>query len=125
GGRRDSQSGIAGRGRAGRRAGRRRGGRQRLRQRPELAGTSAGGPHRTLPQRGSDPGERALTQRPFRFGLSASRARPKPDWMAFARHVEDIGFHTLVMPDNFGVWLALDPAIMMAVDATLTITVSS
>ena len=45
--------------------------------------------------------------------------------MAFARHVEALGFHTLVMPDHFGVRFALAPALVLAAEATSQLRVGS
>jgi probable F420-dependent oxidoreductase len=45
--------------------------------------------------------------------------------MAFARHVEDLGYHTLVMPDHFGARLALAPALVLAAEATSKLRVGS
>jgi hypothetical protein len=39
------------------------------------------------------------TVRPFRFGVVASVARTGEEWLSKARHVESLGFATLVMPD--------------------------
>ena len=45
--------------------------------------------------------------------------------MAFARHVEDSGYHTLVMPDHFGARFALAPALVLAAEATSKLRVGS
>src|ERR1700737_5296517 len=45
--------------------------------------------------------------------------------MAFARRVEDSGFHTLVMPDHFGARFALAPALVLAAEATSKLRVGS
>jgi probable F420-dependent oxidoreductase len=45
--------------------------------------------------------------------------------MALARHVEDSGFHTLLMPDHFGPRFALAPALVLAAEATSTLRVGS
>jgi alkanesulfonate monooxygenase SsuD/methylene tetrahydromethanopterin reductase-like flavin-dependent oxidoreductase (luciferase family) len=45
--------------------------------------------------------------------------------MAFARHVEESGYHTLVMPDHFGPRLALAPALVLAAEATSRLRVGS
>lgn len=36
---------------------------------------------------------------PFRFGLVAT-ARSGPEWLALAQRVEELGFHSLLVPDN-------------------------
>jgi len=45
--------------------------------------------------------------------------------MALARHVEDVGYHTLLMPDHFGPRFALAPALVLAAEATTTLRVGS
>jgi len=45
--------------------------------------------------------------------------------MAFARHVEASGYHTLLMPDHFGPRLALAPALVLAAEATSRLRVGS
>jgi probable F420-dependent oxidoreductase len=45
--------------------------------------------------------------------------------MAFARHVEASGYHTLLMPDHFGRRLALAPALVLAAEATSRLRVGS
>jgi len=45
--------------------------------------------------------------------------------MALARHVEDSGYHTLLMPDHFGARLALAPALVLAAEATTRLRVGS
>ncbi|HEY4871200.1 MAG TPA: TIGR03621 family F420-dependent LLM class oxidoreductase [Candidatus Dormibacteraeota bacterium] len=57
--------------------------------------------------------------------MSTSRPRPKTEWMAFARHVEALGYHTLVMPDHFGARFALAPALVLAAEATSRLRVGS
>jgi probable F420-dependent oxidoreductase len=45
--------------------------------------------------------------------------------MAFARHVETLGYDTLVMPDHFGPRFALAPALVLAAEATSRLRVGS
>ena len=45
--------------------------------------------------------------------------------MAFARHVEALGYHTLVMPDHFGARFALAPALVLTAEATSRLRVGS
>jgi probable F420-dependent oxidoreductase len=45
--------------------------------------------------------------------------------MAFARQVEALGYHTLVMPDHFGARFALAPALVLAAEATSRLRVGS
>jgi probable F420-dependent oxidoreductase len=56
--------------------------------------------------------------RTFRFGLQASTAASRDEWVGLARKVEDLGYSTLFMPDHFGGQLAPVPALMAAADAT-------
>lgn len=62
---------------------------------------------------------------PFRFGLSAKEPRPKVEWMALGRRLEDAGYHTLVMPDHFGARMAPAPALVLAAAATKDLRVGS
>lgn len=66
-----------------------------------------------------------LTRRPFRFGVSVNRPRPKTEWVALARHVEQLGYDTLVMPDHFGPRFAIAPALVLAANATARLRVGS
>jgi probable F420-dependent oxidoreductase len=45
--------------------------------------------------------------------------------MAFARHVEALGYHTLVMPDHFGARFPVAPALVLAAEATSQLRVGS
>lgn len=45
--------------------------------------------------------------------------------MAFARHVEALGYDTLLMPDHFGPRFALAPALVLAAEATSRLRVGS
>jgi probable F420-dependent oxidoreductase len=56
--------------------------------------------------------------RPFRFGIQASRAGSRAEWVALARRVEAEGYSSLTMPDHFSDSLAPVPALMCAADAT-------
>jgi probable F420-dependent oxidoreductase len=56
--------------------------------------------------------------RPFRFGVVAAAARSGQEWAAKARRVEDLGYATLVMPDNLQYTLAPLPALAVAAAAT-------
>ena len=40
--------------------------------------------------------------RPFRFGVMASNARSKSEWVDTAKKAEDLGYSALLMPDHFG-----------------------
>ena len=56
--------------------------------------------------------------RPFRFGIQASNASSRAQWVDLAKRAEANGFSTLTMPDHFGDQLAPVPAMMTAADAT-------
>jgi probable F420-dependent oxidoreductase len=56
--------------------------------------------------------------RPFRFGIQASKAGSRKEWVELAKATEDHGFSTLTMPDHFTDQLAPVPALMSAADAT-------
>lgn len=45
--------------------------------------------------------------------------------MALARHIEALGYDTLVMPDHFGARFALAPALVLAAEATSRLRVGS
>lgn len=62
---------------------------------------------------------------PFRFGVVAAAARSGDEWIATARHVESLGYATLVMPDNLQHTLAPLPALAMAAAATRTLRVGT
>jgi probable F420-dependent oxidoreductase len=63
--------------------------------------------------------------RRFRFGVSNHGSTPM-DWQRFARHVEDLGFSTLVISDHFGTnQLAPLPALMAAGAATSTLRLAA
>jgi probable F420-dependent oxidoreductase len=63
--------------------------------------------------------------RTFRFGLQASTAATRDDWVGLARKVEDLGYSTLFMPDHFGGQLAPVPALMAAADATTELRIGA
>jgi len=56
--------------------------------------------------------------RPFRFGIQASKAGSRKEWVELAKTTEDNGFSSLTMPDHFTDQLAPVPALMSAADAT-------
>lgn len=55
---------------------------------------------------------------PFRFGVVAAFARSGEEWAAKARHVESLGYATMVMPDTLRYTLAPLPALAAAAAAT-------
>jgi len=63
--------------------------------------------------------------KPFRFGVQASTAASRSEWVTLARHVEEQGFSTLTMPDHFTDQLAPVPALMAAADATTELRVGA
>jgi probable F420-dependent oxidoreductase len=62
---------------------------------------------------------------PFRFGITASRARSAEAWAALARRAEELGYATLVMPDHLGNQLSPIPALAAAATATRTLRIGS
>ncbi|MEY2433993.1 MAG: hypothetical protein QOC92_3718 [Acidimicrobiaceae bacterium] len=66
-----------------------------------------------------------MTTRPFRFGVQASVASNRSEWVALARRVEANGYSTLTMPDHFSDQLAPVPALMSAADATESLRVGA
>ncbi|MCY4067826.1 MAG: TIGR03621 family F420-dependent LLM class oxidoreductase [Acidimicrobiaceae bacterium] len=54
----------------------------------------------------------------FRFGTIMKVPLPGRTWAQSARHVEDLGFSTLVVPDHFDDQLAVGPALADAAAAT-------
>lgn len=65
------------------------------------------------------------TQRPFRFGVLASKARSSAEWTDTAKQAEDLGYSTLVMPDHFGDQLSPVPALAAAAAVTTTLRLGS
>ena len=61
----------------------------------------------------------------FRFAVSASRPRPRSEWIDFARSVEAAGFDTLLMPDHLNGRMAIAPALVLAAQATSRMRVGS
>ena len=58
---------------------------------------------------------------PFRFGIQASNASSRTEWVELARRTERHGYSVLTMPDHFGDQLAPLPAMQTALDATTTL----
>jgi probable F420-dependent oxidoreductase len=61
---------------------------------------------------------------PFRFGVLVKNVVDADGWRATARHVEELGYDTLVMPDHFHVHFAPLPALLAAAEATTDLRVS-
>ncbi len=65
------------------------------------------------------------THRPFRFGVQASNASTRQEWVSLAHRVEANGYDVLTMPDHFGDQLAPVPALMTAADATTKLRIGA
>jgi probable F420-dependent oxidoreductase len=76
--------------------------------------------HRLSPQ-GAAPSAAPGQPRPFRFGVVAAQARSADEWADKARHVESLGYATLLVPDNVQYTLAPLPALAVAGAATHTL----
>jgi probable F420-dependent oxidoreductase len=63
--------------------------------------------------------------RPFRFGVIASNAQSREEWVTKARRIEQLGYTTLLVPDHLGKQLAPVPALLTAVEATRSLRVGS
>ena len=63
--------------------------------------------------------------RPFRFGIQASKAGSKKEWVDLAKTAEDHGFSSFTMPDHFTDQLAPVPALMSAADATKNLRIGA
>jgi probable F420-dependent oxidoreductase len=63
--------------------------------------------------------------RPFRFGVQASTANNRAEWVSLANRVEANGYDVLTMPDHFGDQLAPVPALMTAADATTALRIGA
>ena len=61
--------------------------------------------------------------RPFRFGIQASTATTREQWVSLAQRAEGHGYSVLTMPDHFGDQLAPVPAMMAAAMATTDLRV--
>ncbi|MSO60437.1 MAG: TIGR03621 family F420-dependent LLM class oxidoreductase [Ilumatobacteraceae bacterium] len=63
--------------------------------------------------------------RPFRFGVQASNANSRAEWIDLAHKTQDNGFDVLTMPDHFSDQLAPIPALMTIADATSTLRIGA
>ncbi len=63
--------------------------------------------------------------RPFRFGITATRAGSGEEWRAKARRVEELGYDTLLITDHITGQLAPVPAMAFALEATTRLRVGS
>jgi probable F420-dependent oxidoreductase len=66
-----------------------------------------------------------MAGRPFRFGVVAAQARSGDEWAEKARHIESMGYSTLLMPDGLQYSLAPLPALTAAAIATRTLRVGT
>jgi probable F420-dependent oxidoreductase len=66
-----------------------------------------------------------MSTSPFRFGVQASVASNRSEWVELARRVEAQGYSTLTMPDHFSDQLAPVPALMSAADATESLRIGA
>jgi probable F420-dependent oxidoreductase len=65
------------------------------------------------------------SEKPFRFGVTQSRATSGQDWRESARRIEALGYSTLTIADHFPERLAIVPALMAAAGATERLRVGS
>ncbi len=65
------------------------------------------------------------TLRPFRFGVQASTAASRAEWVDLAKRCEANGYDVLTMPDHFGDQLAPVPALMTIADATTSLRIGA
>jgi probable F420-dependent oxidoreductase len=63
--------------------------------------------------------------RPFRFGVQASSAKTRAEWVDLARRTEDNGYSCLTMPDHYDDQMAPVPALMTAANVTTTLRVGA
>jgi probable F420-dependent oxidoreductase len=61
----------------------------------------------------------------FRFGVVAAGARSGNEWIAKARRAEELGYSSLVIPDNLRYTLAPLPALAVAAAATRSLRVGT
>jgi probable F420-dependent oxidoreductase len=61
---------------------------------------------------------------PFRFGVLIKNVVDADEWRTTARHIEELGYDTMVMPDHFHVHFAPLPALLAAAEATTSLRVS-
>jgi probable F420-dependent oxidoreductase len=62
---------------------------------------------------------------PFRFGVLLGTASDGAEWARKARHAEELGYSTIVIPDHFTPHLAAMPALAAAAAATSAIRVGT
>lgn len=67
----------------------------------------------------------AFPTKPFRFGIQASKASSRGEWVEMAHKAEANGYDVLTMPDHFDDQLAPVPALMTAADATTSLRIGA
>ena len=67
----------------------------------------------------------SFPKKPFRFGIQASKAGSRAEWVEIARKAEAHGYDVLTMPDHFDDQLAPVPALMTAADATTSLRIGA
>jgi len=63
--------------------------------------------------------------RPFRFGVQASSAKSRAEWVDLALRTEGQGYSCLTMPDHYDDQMAPVPALMTAANVTTTLRVGA
>lgn len=63
--------------------------------------------------------------RPFRFGVQISKPLAERTWADTARHIEQLGYSSLLLPDHFGDQLAPVPAMAAAAAVTTELKVGA
>ena len=63
--------------------------------------------------------------RPFRFGVQASSAKTRAEWVDLALRTEGQGYSCLTMPDHYDEQMAPVPALMTAANVTTTLRVGA
>ncbi|GLV53608.1 LLM class F420-dependent oxidoreductase [Dictyobacter sp. S3.2.2.5] len=63
--------------------------------------------------------------KPFRFGVVGGNAQSRETWTSFARHVEELGYSSLLLPDRTQMNVAPFAALAVAATATTTLRVGS
>ena len=67
----------------------------------------------------------SFPKRPFRFGIQASKASNRSEWVEMAKKAEANGYDVVTMPDHFDDQLAPVPALMTVADATTSLRVGA
>lgn len=63
--------------------------------------------------------------RPFRFGAGVTGAASRPEWIALARRIEELGYAVLLVPDHFDEAFLPSVALMAAADAAPNLRIGS